>query len=45
MMSIDTEKDYDSVPYKIIWKYLEVKRVLQLFISIIQDMYSEVLGT
>ena len=38
MMFIDLKKAYDRVPHEVLWKCLEEKGVLSLYIRVIKDM-------
>lgn len=41
MVLVDIEKVYDKVPRTVLWKVLKKKRVLIVYVRIIQDMYNE----
>jgi len=38
MVFIDLEKAYDRIPCELLWRYLEKKRVLPVYIRVIKDM-------
>ena len=39
MVFIDPKKAYDRVPQEVLWRCLEEKEVLPLYIRVIKDMY------